>query len=127
MQGQDPPDDVFVERQIESFGQVLRDPGTTETGIALFEFTDRLDQRFIWSFRARLALGMGGIQVSVFKIPQPTMEAEQGGRAENDSCADESARIKETGAEAEEQPVGEDEPRSSLALSPQDQELVLQE
>jgi len=38
---------------------------------------------------------MGGIQEPVFEIPQPTMEPEQGGGAENDSRAQESARIEE--------------------------------
>ena len=74
---------------------MLRDPGTTKTGIALFEFTDQLDQLRLRSFGSRLALGMGGIQEPVFEIPQPTMKPEQGGGAENDSRAQESARIEE--------------------------------
>jgi hypothetical protein len=70
---------------------------------------------------------MRGIQESVFEIPQPLMEAEQSGGAQNDGRPQESARIEERGAEPEKQTIGGPETRGSPTVSPQDQELVFEE
>jgi len=74
---------------------VLRDPRTAKTWIPPLEFADQLNQLLTGPFGARLAFGMRGIQESVFEIPQPLMEAEQSGGAENDGRPQESARIEE--------------------------------
>jgi hypothetical protein len=55
------------------------------------------------------------------------MKTEQRGGAQNDSRAQESAGIEERCAEAQEQTVSKRETRSSLTVSPQDQQLVPEE
>jgi hypothetical protein len=93
----------------------------------LLEFTDQVDQLRIRSFGARLALGAGGIQESIFEIPQSTMEPEEGGRAENDGGAEKSARIEHGRGKAQQETISRREPWGAPAVSPQHQELVLEE
>jgi hypothetical protein len=99
----------------------------TESGIALFKFTDQLDQLLIRSLRARLAPGTAGIPESIFEIPQGTVEAEQGGGAEKDGVAEQSSGMEKRRGQAQEEPVGGREVRSAPTVAPQDQELVLEE
>jgi hypothetical protein len=96
----------------------LGDAWATESGIALLELTDQLDQLLLRSLRAWLALGSGGIPQSICEIPQGTVEAEQGGGAQNDGVTDESSRIEKGRGKAQEEPVGRRELRSAPTVSP---------
>jgi hypothetical protein len=55
--GQHTTDDVFVDLDAKSLGQMLGNLGTTKARIAPLEFTNDLDEFSRRSFRTRLASG----------------------------------------------------------------------
>src|SRR5215813_14712763 len=48
-----PADNVFVDIDAESVGNLLCDAGTANTGVAAFELDDRVDEFLRWPFWAR--------------------------------------------------------------------------
>jgi len=106
---------------------VLGNPGAAKAGVATLELADGLNQfrgRSLWP---RLALGMRGVEESVFALPEHAMEAEQSGGLEDHRSAEKPTRAEKASPEPEEKTVKPMEVGGSSARPLQHQELVFKE
>jgi hypothetical protein len=85
MNAQDTANNILVDFNVESQGDLLGDSGTTPVGITSFQFNDCVDEFFIRSFRAGLTPALGRKQHAVLSLRQHVVEMEQSGRLQDDS------------------------------------------
>ena len=87
MNAQDAANNILVDSNAESQRDLLGDAGATPVGITPFQFNDGLDEFFIRSFRARLALALEGKQPAVLSFGQHLVEMQKSGRLQDDGGA----------------------------------------
>jgi hypothetical protein len=84
MNAQDTTNNILVDCNAESQGDLLGDSGTTPSGITPLQFNDCVDEFFIRSFRARLTPALERKQHAVLSLRQDVVEMQQSGRLQDD-------------------------------------------
>jgi hypothetical protein len=73
--GENPPNHVFVDLDVERQGNLLCDSRTAPVGITLLHFDDRMDEFCAWSFRAGLPMAIRGEQHPILSLAHGLMKA----------------------------------------------------
>src|SRR5215471_5505172 len=117
-------DDVLIDLHTESQRDLLRNAGTTPTGIPPFHCHDGLDEVLVGSLRARPTTVPGRKQHAVLSIAQQTVEMQQRGRLQNDGGTKDTCLAHEQGAQAGDDPIRGTQVGRTLAPAIEDEQLM---
>jgi hypothetical protein len=99
MIAQDTANNILIDFNAESQGDLLGDSGTTPLGIMPFQINDCVDEFLIRSFRARLTPALGRKQHAVFSLRQHAVEMQQSGRLQDDCGTQNASRVRKKSAQ----------------------------
>jgi len=123
----DSADDIFVERDPESIGDLFGNARTATPGITALEFENGLNDFLARTFGSSLSPRLGREKSAVFLPHESRVDSEQRGWADGDGGAFDSAACETVTPEGEEESLDRREVWSALSGSIQEYELLLEE
>jgi hypothetical protein len=116
--------DVLVDVDTESQGNLLGNARASPTWIALLHFNNGTNQIRAWAFRSRPRSAFCGKQKPVFSMNQSAMKVEKRRWFHRDCGSYQSSRQHKYGAQSGDKPVRGAEIRPSLSGTIQNQQLM---
>ncbi len=98
--GEDPSDDIFIEREGKGLGNLLGNLWATKVGITPFHLQHQLNEFGGRAFRARLLAVRGRIQPSIFPLHHGLMKFQKGRWLNENAHPLDATRIQEGGPQA---------------------------
>jgi hypothetical protein len=127
MYGQDAPNQVFINGDAKSQGNLLSDPRAAPEWIVIFCAGDGVDDVFCGSFWPGLAPALRRKQYAVLSVFEGSVEVQQGGRSQHNCRTNQACRPHEQRAKSSDETIECPKIRRSLMGSIQDQQLMLDE
>jgi len=116
--------DILVDLDAESQGDLLSDAGTTPGGIATFHGNDGVDEVFPRPLRAGPTPVFGRKQHPVLSFPEHAVEMQQSRRLHNDGRPENACPAHEEGTQTGDDPIGGVQVRRTLAATIEDLQLM---
>ena len=82
--GENPSNNVFVDGDVKSQGNLLSDARTAPGGIAPLHLDDGFDEFFVGPLWSGFTPALGGEEPSIFSVPQSLAEAQESRRSQYD-------------------------------------------
>ena len=82
--GENPSNNVFVDGDVKSKGNLLSNSRTAPSGIELLHLDDGVDEFLVGSPWSGLTAALGGEEPAIFTVPQSLVEAQEGRRFQYD-------------------------------------------
>ena len=82
--GENPSNNVFVDGDVESQGNLLSNSRTAPGGIALLPLDDGFNEFFVGSLWSGLTSVLGGEEQAIFSIPHNLVEVQESRRFQHD-------------------------------------------
>jgi hypothetical protein len=124
MKAQDTANNVLIDLDAESQGDLLGDAGTAPVGITTFHCNDGVDQLSVRSLWARPTSALRRKQHAVLSFPQHSVEMQQSGRLQNNSATENACAAHEKGAQADDDPISGAQVRRTFTAAIEDQQLM---
>ena len=117
MNAQDTANNIPVDFNAESQGDLLGDAGATPVRIATFQFNDCVNEFLIRSFRARRTSVLERKQQPVLTFSQRLVEMQKSGRLQDDCGTEKACGVHEKGAQTGDDTPGGVQVGSTLAAT----------
>ena len=104
--GENPANNVFVDGDVESQGNLLSNPRTAPGWIALLHLNDGFDEFFAGPFWSGLTPVLGGEEQAILSVPQSPVEAQESRRFQHDCRTDQAGGANEESTQTGDEAIG---------------------
>jgi hypothetical protein len=118
--GENPPNHVFVDGDVESQGNLLGNAGAAPGGIALLSGENRANEFFGGTLGTGLAPASRGEKQAVLALGQDLVKVQKGRRLQNNGRTDQPGRSHKQSAPTGDEAIREAEIGSALARAIED-------